>query len=760
ATVMPKRPGAKDVHAFGLWANYAMNRDDNAILEDGYRFAFSADKGYAADLTPVLNGYLYGKPEFVTDGEHQGFRFDGKTQYAELCPRAVDLGEITVDITFKPEAKGGYAVFDFGCSEDDCLVLSIARNGTPTLTATVGGKNALKLAGKQALAAGEWHNLRVELDGKKAVLWVDGRKAGEKSTKVRACDVFPGGGVKRNTIAAARDGKSGFKGILDHVLIYHTVHEDYSALPEPTLDAPVRPTPDYIAALAKKYGNLKALNAKAGALSKELLAPYVAMEARSKGRQQEIMERSPEYVKAVADLAAAEKAVAGKKSELTKAFDQLPANAKLQGEINDARAKNDALRNKINALERKAFASDEPLVALKKQRDEAETTRRSVEQELRKEFDKQPQSIETLAEIDAQRKQANDMRSEVQKLEKDMIEGDAALQELYVKRDKHEADRREREKALRTEFDARTDAAELAARADDARKRRHNGELAKVERDKAARKEDALRHERNDLWQECVRGDSTYTGLERARNEANRPIHEREKWVREGVRKNSEVARNYDELNNTVRELDGQLRRTFDQQRNRNERYAVAQAKRAESEEASRNRQEDLRADLRTSAPIYREQKKAEQGFRNVEQELRGKRDMVVGKGTADHARKVGESKGAVVEAEKVAWKAYGPERGWLYSFNNQGYRGYYNTAYNHYIGGHAKAIVGGGEMREDTNFLEALAKAVSGDDTAWRTSVDWDWRVRAEVDGGIADMPLTRNWLETMRGPVLKEKP
>jgi hypothetical protein len=209
-----------------------------------------------------------------------------------------------------------------------------------------------------------------------------------------------------------------------------------------------------------------------------------------------------------------------------------------------------------------------------------------------------------------------------------------------------------------------------------------------------------------------------------------------------------------------VRELDGQLRRTFDQARNRNERYAAAQAKRAGLEELSRNRQEDLRADLRTSAAIYREQKKAEQGFRNLEQELRGKRDRVVGTGTADLERKVGEAKGAVVEAEKVAWKAYGPERGWLYSFNNQGYRGYYNTPYNDYIRGHAKAIVGGGEMREDTNFLEALAKAVSGDDDGWRTTVDWDWRVRAEIDGSIADAPLMQKWLERVRGPVMKEKP
>ena len=31
------------------------------------------------------------------------------------------------------------------------------------------------------------------------------------------------------------------------------------------------------------------------------------------------------------------------------------------------------------------------------------------------------------------------------------------------------------------------------------------------------------------------------------------------------------------------------------------------------------------------------------------------------------------------------------------YGFNNQGYRGYYNTAYGHYMPGHARARVGGG---------------------------------------------------------------
>ena len=68
--------------------------------------------------------------------------------------------------------------------------------------------------------------------------------------------------------------------------------------------------------------------------------------------------------------------------------------------------------------------------------------------------------------------------------------------------------------------------------------------------------------------------------------------------------------------------------------------------------------------------------------------------------------------------------------------------------------------MVGGGEMREDASFLTALAKAASGDDDGWRTRVDWDWRMKEEVDGSINDMPLMKKWLIHVRGPVVKEKP
>jgi len=110
-------------------------------------------------------------------------------------------------------------------------------------------------------------------------------------------------------------------------------------------------------------------------------------------------------------------------------------------------------------------------------------------------------------------------------------------------------------------------------------------------------------------------------------------------------------------------------------------------------------------------------------------------------------------------EATEKAWLRYEPENAWLSSFERQGYHGYYNTAYTHYIPGLAKAIVGGGEMREDLNILKALEKAVSSEDD-WHTSVDWDWRMRQEVDGRIENLPLMKKWLQRVRGPVVTNKP
>ncbi|MHC4201046.1 MAG: DUF6055 domain-containing protein, partial [Planctomycetota bacterium] len=119
ATVVPKRLGADALDKAGLWANYAMDRDEKTVLADWYRFAHGTDKRYGRRLGVDLNGYLVGRPTFVVDGDRRGFRFDGRTQYAELCPRVADLGEMTVVVALKWEGKGSQTIFDFGSSADD-----------------------------------------------------------------------------------------------------------------------------------------------------------------------------------------------------------------------------------------------------------------------------------------------------------------------------------------------------------------------------------------------------------------------------------------------------------------------------------------------------------------------------------------------------------------------------------------------------------------------------------------------------------------
>jgi len=41
-----------------------------------------------------------------------------------------------------------------------------------------------------------------------------------------------------------------------------------------------------------------------------------------------------------------------------------------------------------------------------------------------------------------------------------------------------------------------------------------------------------------------------------------------------------------------------------------------------------------------------------------------------------------------------------------------------------------------------------------------WHTTVDWDWRMKEEVDGSIEDLPLMRKWLQRVRGRIVTAKP
>ena len=294
APVVPLRPGATELDKFGLWANYAMDRADNTMLEDWYRYAYDADGGYGMNLVPVLNGYLYGEPAFVTDANRRGFRFDGRRQWAELCPRAADLGAMTIDLTLKWEGQGEQTIFDLGSSEDYCLVLKTDSKGSPVLVATVGGKRVVELTGKKPLPAGQWVRLRVESDGQRTSLWMDGGKAAETAGAFRPCDVFPGGAVKRNLLAVSRALNGHFQGVIDNVVVYHMVHDDFSKLPPPVRDCPVRPSEEFVAAVRQQLAAARTDEAQVTAMTANPMKRYGVLDAQMKTRQKELTHRGRE----------------------------------------------------------------------------------------------------------------------------------------------------------------------------------------------------------------------------------------------------------------------------------------------------------------------------------------------------------------------------------------------------------------------------------------------------------------------------------
>lgn len=60
----------------------------------------------------------------------------------------------------------------------------------------------------------------------------------------------------------------------------------------------------------------------------------------------------------------------------------------------------------------------------------------------------------------------------------------------------------------------------------------------------------------------------------------------------------------------------------------------------------------------------------------------------------------------------------------------------------------------------DDPQRVKEALRAWSTPEKTWSTSVNWDWRIREEIDGRIARLPLLQKWLQRTRGPVLKNKP
>ena len=222
----------------GLRHNYALDDPSRVMLED--RFLFQGDYRH---FTPMNNGYLYGEPTVVIDGERRGYGFNGASQYMELNSRATDMGQITIDMAVRPETTRAQTLLDCGADANNCMTLTLGAEGKPVFRATVAGKEAAGVTGNAAVPAGQWTRVRLEIDGASVALWINDKPAAKTASSFRPAHVFPGGVQKRNFIAATRDGKECFAGAIDYVVIYNRVHADrFVDLPPPMLDASCRPT--------------------------------------------------------------------------------------------------------------------------------------------------------------------------------------------------------------------------------------------------------------------------------------------------------------------------------------------------------------------------------------------------------------------------------------------------------------------------------------------------------------------------------------
>ena len=364
---VPLRPFQEEEDGKKLWANYAMDASETEVLEDWFRYK---NEGGVNGLFHVLNlnGHLYGKPRFVIDGEHRGFAFDGETQYAEASPILADLGRITVDIALKWEGGANQAVFDFGTSAGNRFVLTPAgASGKAELAIARAGKTD-RVVADAALPKGKWAQCRVEIDGQKIAIWIDGRKAAQEASDFRAADVYPPGVEKRNFLAATRDATGHFKGSLDYLRVYCTVYDDFTKAPAPRRHAPRRVTKEFIETSSKEYDGADARrNALIDAKVKPMYAYY---EEIGRKRGQLLKEIQDSNSKAVTEANQrrdeARRKLSERTGELRAEFDKLPETVKKQAEYRKFEDKVRELetqrREAIKALEAKYKAENKAAI--------------------------------------------------------------------------------------------------------------------------------------------------------------------------------------------------------------------------------------------------------------------------------------------------------------------------------------------------------------------------------------------------------------
>ncbi|MBL7220093.1 MAG: hypothetical protein ISS69_08260 [Phycisphaerae bacterium] len=201
------------------YANWQFNHAKTVLLEDSY---------------VNNNGILHGRPGFVDENEglRKSIVFNGRNQYAEAPPSVADFGQLTIDIMVNRSGGKGGRLFDFGTSDEECFYLSLDGGGKPTLTARHKGKTCTVVAG-QGIPVNKWARVRLEMDGRAASIYLDGKQVAKKGFAFSPRSVFIGDRPEGNFIACGRNKDEFFAGKMDHFRIYRKVHKDFDAIGPP-----------------------------------------------------------------------------------------------------------------------------------------------------------------------------------------------------------------------------------------------------------------------------------------------------------------------------------------------------------------------------------------------------------------------------------------------------------------------------------------------------------------------------------------------
>ena len=361
AREVPARGQSPELHPESLLVNYAMESPNNILLEDFYRTI--SNTTYARTQEPNYNGYLTGQPKHFAVGDRIGFRFNGEDQWAELSPQAFDLASATVDMAIWLDGKGTGPIFDFGSSKDDHLVLSVEASGKLQLVGTVKGQRVLELSGP-AITRDQWMQVRIEMDGETTSLYVDNKREASKTTPIRPCDFYLPDAVDANLLAVNRSRTQPMSVAFDYVVIYHTVHEDFSKLNPPRMDTPIMPDAQYLAFYKKYVEKVKAVN-KASSQGRPnfdkdmaMLKPY---KDKSRDSMQELLERDPGYLAALKAVEAKEDEIDAVDKKIADEFDASPEGVKLVEKEQQLGKEYDAARNELEAYKDRVLVGDDRL---------------------------------------------------------------------------------------------------------------------------------------------------------------------------------------------------------------------------------------------------------------------------------------------------------------------------------------------------------------------------------------------------------------